>query len=143
MALSLGCHEVPAAMALFSRLHPLKREPMGSCLQPVPLIRIALQGLERAGDGILVTPSSNSWHITSSAWYLNTVYLSEHQSPSWIRAASSEVEPLIANDRSLKFTSGHPRRASYTYNLAGVLDLNTFMGLAIRVMAVRDSDSAR
>jgi hypothetical protein len=32
MALSLGCHEVPAAMALFSRLHPLKREPMGSCL---------------------------------------------------------------------------------------------------------------
>jgi len=35
------------------------------------------------------------------------------------------------------------RRVSYVYNFAGVLDLHTFMGLAIRVMAVRDSDSAR
>jgi hypothetical protein len=29
------------------------------------------------------------------------------------------------------------------YNFAGVLDLKTFMGLAIRVLAVRDSGSAR
>jgi hypothetical protein len=32
---------------------------------------------------------------------------------------------------------------SYTYNLAGVLDPNAFVGLAIRVMAVRDSGSAQ
>jgi hypothetical protein len=79
--------------------------------------------------------SSNGWHITSSLWYLNAVYLSQHQSPSWIRDASSEVEPLIADDRSLKFTGGHPRMVSYTYNFAGVVNINTFKALAAQLLA--------
>ena len=35
------------------------------------------------------------------------------------------------------------RRVSYEYNLAGVLDLNTFAALALGVMAVKDSGRDR
>ena len=44
---------------------------------------------------------------------------------------------------SLRSCAHHLRRVSYTYNLAGVLDLSTFAELALQVMAVRDSGSAR
>ena len=36
-----------------------------------------------------------------------------------------------------------PRRLSYTYNFPGVLDLNTFTELALRMMAVRGSSRGR
>jgi hypothetical protein len=90
-----------------------------------------------------MTLFSNGRHITPSAWYLNAVYLSQHQSPSWIRVASSEVEPLIANDRSLKFSGGHPRRVSYMYNFADVLNLNVFVALAARLTNSGGSDRGR
>jgi hypothetical protein len=35
------------------------------------------------------------------------------------------------------------RRVSYTYNFAGVLDLHTFVGLAISGVAMRDLGGAR
>jgi hypothetical protein len=83
--------------------------------------------------------SSNSWPITSSTWLLNSAQLSQHKSPSWVRDAGSEVEPLIANDVSLKFSGGDLRRVSYTYNLAGVLDRNLLAALAARLLSFRES----
>ena len=43
----------------------------------------------------------------------------------------------------LRSCGNRSRRVSYTYNFAGVLDLNTFAALALRVMTVRDSGRAR
>jgi hypothetical protein len=47
-----------------------------------------------------------------------------------------------ARAMSSKCCANRWRRVSYTYNLTGVLDLNTFVGSAIKVMAVMDSGSA-
>jgi hypothetical protein len=44
---------------------------------------------------------------------------------------------------SLRSCANRSRRVSYTYNLTGVLDLNTFVASAIKVMAVMDAGSAR
>jgi hypothetical protein len=55
---------------------------------------------------------------------------------SWMNARSSGA-------MTSRSGANRSRRASQIYNLAGVLDLNAFVWLAIRVMAVRDSGSAR
>jgi hypothetical protein len=89
-------------------------------------------------DAVLERLAYNLKHMA-----LECSLLVSHQSPSWVRDAGSEVGSLNARGMSWKFPVSHPRMVSYTDNLAGVLDLNPFMGLAIRVMAVRDSSSAR
>jgi hypothetical protein len=40
---------------------------------------------------------------------------------------------------SWRSCANRSRRVSYIYNFAGVLDLNTFAELALRVMAVQNS----
>jgi hypothetical protein len=58
-------------------------------------------------------------------------------------ACSSWMHSPHAAARSSRPCVSRLRRVSYMYNLAGVLDLNSFAELALRVMTVRDSSSAR
>jgi hypothetical protein len=69
--------------------------------------------------------------------------MSQQQSLLWVRETSLEVEPVISNGMSLKFSGGHLRMVSYTYNFADVLNLKILAELALQVMAARKAGSAR
>ena len=55
---------------------------------------------------------------------------------SWVNCRNSAA-------RSWRSCASRWRRVSYTYNLAGVLNLTTLTALALRVRAVKDSGGGR
>jgi hypothetical protein len=55
------------------------------------------------------------------------------QKPIMGQGRESRGRAAVANGVSLKFSGGHLRRVSYTYNFAGVLNFNVFATLAARL----------
>ena len=56
---------------------------------------------------------------------------------------SAEASGPHSNAMYLRLCATRSRMVSYKYNFAGVLNLSIFGELALQVMAVRDSGSAR